>query len=599
MPVIRRQTNRVNRLWVRLLLLALAFPTAAVAQDSVPEFSLQRFRPASGPGDYLTNYGTGVDDHLKLSGGFYFNVANDPLKLLISTEAQPQSVVDYQFGADLFMSMGLFEWVEVGFVLPVLLAQESGTSGEPFSNNPGAVGVGDLRLILKSRILKLGDLKDAPIGVGAVLGITTPTATASSFYGDDGVGVDARVTFDYNPWRTIRLGFNLGYRHRPETVVIQNSTMGSAVTIGGSAVFPFFNRDLDLITEIHGEITTASENRALSSEERPVEFDLGLRYRLWNQGGPFDDLGLTAAVGLGPSAVGNPDVRFIFGIGYFWVAGGSWQQEFDAGGYLAGIESCEELEERNIPEERWPKRCLGKKEADDDGDGIPNSKDDCPTKGTKGQVNARGCPTGDIDGDGIPDAQDKCPRTPEDKDNFDDSDGCPEPDNDGDGFPDLADKCPLEQEVINGIDDEDGCPDEDPNASVVVRDGKVEIKEQVFFKSGKAKIKKDSFKILNEVSSVLNKNPQIGGIEIEGHTDDTGDDEKNKKLSQKRAEAVMTYLTDRGVKANRLKAIGYGEEVPAIDISALSGERLKEARAKNRRVEFTIRSVPNPPPPNP
>ena len=65
----------------------------------------------------------------------------------------------------------------------------------------------------------------------------------------------------------------------------------------------------------------------------------------------------------------------------------------------------------------------------------------------------------DQDGDGIPDDADKCPSDPEDKDGFQDEDGCPDPDNDGDRIPDARDKCPNEPETFNGSADSDGCPD--------------------------------------------------------------------------------------------------------------------------------------------
>lgn len=69
---------------------------------------------------------------------------------------------------------------------------------------------------------------------------------------------------------------------------------------------------------------------------------------------------------------------------------------------------------------------------------------------------------GDQDGDGIPDDADKCPSEPEDKDGFEDEDGCPDPDNDHDGIPDDKDLCPNAPETFNGFEDEDGCPDRRP-----------------------------------------------------------------------------------------------------------------------------------------
>ena len=71
-------------------------------------------------------------------------------------------------------------------------------------------------------------------------------------------------------------------------------------------------------------------------------------------------------------------------------------------------------------------------------------------------------------------------------------------------------------------------------------------------------------------------------IEVEGHTDNVGNDAYNKGLSQRRAEAVVAYLVSKGVDAGRLQAKGFGEEAPIAD------NKTKVGRATNRRVVFTI-----------
>ncbi len=585
----RTSTGRVSArwrwvvAWVLSLWVGIVSANEAFAQEQtkpLPQISLQRFRPAPNPSDYFTVYGSSISPHLKFTGGFYMHASNSPLKLRLSTSPQDQSVVDYQFGADVFASFALYEWVEMGLVIPMMLAQESGTSGEPFDDDPKAAGMGDMRLTIKGKIL---DLKDFPLGIAVMLGLNFPTATADSFYGDSSFGAEPRLLLDYNPYRSIRLGFNLGYHYRGGGTEVNNFTIGDSVLVAGSASFPFFTDDLDILAELNGAITVASENRNLTAEERPVEFLTGLRWRMVERKGWWKDMALTAGAGFGSSAVGSPDVRVFFGLGYYWVAGGSWQQDYSYGGYLAQI--CPDP--AKVPKERWPAHCKEPPEPDRDGDGVPDSQDRCPIEGVRGQVDKFGCPiTNDRDGDGIPDNLDKCPEAPEDIDKFKDTDGCPDLDNDQDQIPDSRDACPLDQEVINGIDDNDGCPDEDPSAGVRVRGGKVEIKEQVFFETSKAVIKQESFKILNEVSDLLIKNPQIGDLDIEGHTDDRGDEAFNKQLSQERAQAVADYIIKRGVAAKRIKAIGYGEEKPVADNESSAG------RAKNRRVEFTIRGLP-------
>jgi OmpA-OmpF porin, OOP family len=82
-------------------------------------------------------------------------------------------------------------------------------------------------------------------------------------------------------------------------------------------------------------------------------------------------------------------------------------------------------------------------------------------------------------------------------------------------------------------------------------------------------------------------NPQII-VEIMSHTDSKGNDQYNMKLSQKRAESVVQYLTSKGVKAERLKAKGYGESKPVAPNDNPDGSDNPEGRALNRRTDFKI-----------
>lgn len=186
-----------------------------------------------------------------------------------------------------------------------------------------------------------------------------------------------------------------------------------------------------------------------------------------------------------------------------------------------------------------------------------------------------GCPDEDNDGDGIPDTRDRCPNQAEDLDNFEDEDGCPEDDNDGDGILDAQDKCPNEPEDIDGDQDDDGCPD-----LLAKVDGcRISIDQKVFFALDKSDVDAQSFGLLNDVSTVLTQHPEIT-LEIGGHTDSQGSKAYNLGLSQRRVDAVLSYLRGRGIAAERLSARGYGESTP------IESNRSAAGRAKNRRVEF-------------
>ncbi|MEA2697378.1 MAG: OmpA-OmpF porin, family, partial [Myxococcales bacterium] len=191
---------------------------------------------------------------------------------------------------------------------------------------------------------------------------------------------------------------------------------------------------------------------------------------------------------------------------------------------------------------------------------------------------------GDRDGDGYKDDVDQCPDDPEDFDDFEDADGCPDPDNDKDGIPDVDDKCPNEPETINGKDDEDGCPDKGQGEVKIGRE-ELETLRPIFFDTDRARVRHAFYNILGQVASTLKAHPEIGRCAVEGHTDDTGPEEWNQKLSQLRAQSVVEFLVNKGVDRKRLAAIGHGEKVPWASNETPWG------RAKNRRVIFHIEGV--------
>lgn len=286
----------------------------------------------------------------------------------------------------------------------------------------------------------------------------------------------------------------------------------------------------------------------------------------------------------------------------------------------------------------------GPKEADTDGDGIVDSKDDCPTVAGVSQFN--GC--NDTDQDGIADNLDKCPTVA----GIESLNGCPEIDTDGDGFADGLDDCPTVKGTLKGCPDTDGdgiidkndecpttagtaalkgcvdtdgdsvidpkdkcptvaglvslagCPDGDSDGvadaddacptepGILANKGCPEVSEEeeaileeairgVQFQSGKDIITTSSYAILNNVVKVLTDKPAYK-LSIEGHTDSQGRDDLNLDLSKRRAAAVKKYLADKGISDTRLTSEGFGETIPIADNATSAG------RAQNRRVELKV-----------
>lgn len=105
--------------------------------------------------------------------------------------------------------------------------------------------------------------------------------------------------------------------------------------------------------------------------------------------------------------------------------------------------------------------------------------------------------------------------------------------------------------------------------------------QYVTFETGSANLTPLSRHELDNLVAALNKYSDVT-IEVAGHTDNTGDAENNLTLSQNRATAVYNYLTDKGIAAERLTAVGYGQNNPIDDNGT------EEGRANNRRTEFKI-----------
>lgn len=230
--------------------------------------------------------------------------------------------------------------------------------------------------------------------------------------------------------------------------------------------------------------------------------------------------------------------------------------------------------------------------ADNDGDGVVGSEDDCPN--ASGLVKYHGCPVPDSDNDGINDENDKCPTAegaikykgcpiPDtDKDGINDEadkcptakglssyEGCPIPDTDKDGVNDEQDKCPS----TPGIMGNNGCADVQPLVN--------EISSQLKFESGKVNLSKKGYQGLDSLVVLMQNNTNIILV-ITGHTDNTGTLKINEKLSLQRAMVASNYLVKKGVDKNRMSQKGFADTKSIADNKTLKG------RAQNRRVDIEV-----------
>jgi outer membrane protein OmpA-like peptidoglycan-associated protein len=539
----------------------LALVTTASAQPA-GDVPLDTFRPAMDSRGYLTVNASQVLGHKELSFGI--GSLDWGYKMLNLSDGTNTYDVNNMVTATLIAAFGLKAGpaeLEFGASVPFVIMsgdRNPNSLGDPATPNDDqdfkldGQGIGNLGIHFKTRFLKTS--KGPRIGLGVIASLYLPTTSPNErWLGDKKLVPQVMGILDkeFGYRGRFRIAANAGIRIRPDTTFTNNDatdgkttvpapvpvtnqkvTAGTEVPFGLGVAYAIAVQKFDVVGEIIGALPVAG-----NENYQPLEAIGGIKLYLARN----SFLSLGGGVGLLRKAEtgANPDVRAFIGIVF----------------------------EPNI--------------GDRDGDGIKDDVDKCPDDPEDFDQfeDTDGCPDPDNDQDGILDVDDLCPNDPEDKDGFEDEDGCPDLDNDKDRILDQDDKCPNEPETYNGFEDEDGCPD---RGRVVVTDTSIEILDMVYFEYNKAIIKKESYPILDAVAATLQGNPSILLIEVQGHTDERGNDDYNLDLSDRRAKAVKDYLIDKGVEANRLESQGYGETQPLIR------EHNEKAWAKNRRVAFLI-----------
>jgi len=626
-------------------------PNIAHAQTQEPtaqegEFSVQRFEPAPGSRNYLSVEGARMEAAVGFSAGVMFDYAKNPFVVRScatqedcsqpNPQLQDVAVISDMFTFNVLGSVTPLKFLQIGLRLPVVYASGQGINPETGDAAPEgltAFALGDPALEGKVRIY--GEPRD-PVVIGAALDVSAPlgTVTAENKY----IGSSSPVTFGVRgifdgSAGPLSFGLNVRAKILPEKARLGTTEIGPFEFRYGAGVGYQVSPIFRVLAEGYGGTKFSAQNGTNS-----LEIDGALQLTPLSSG-----FVITAGGGAGViQGVGVPVARAIAGLAFMNEPGdedgdgiddkdddcpsqpedkdgfededGCFDDDNDRDGIADRDDKCpmkmeiinglddkdgcpDEVPDRDkdgIPDEndKCPEQAgkVRSKEhygcADKDEDGVADPVDKCveAAEDTDGFQDTDGCPDPDNDGDGVPDDGDECIDTPEVKNGFKDEDGCPDeaPDGDKDGISDDKDKCPTRPENINGVEDEDGCPDRGPSL-VQVGEDDIKILQRVEFATNSDKIQgATSFAVLDAVVSALRLHPEIFQIEVAGHTDNAGQADANRMLSQKRADAVLTYLKERGIEANRLVAKGYGPDKPIADNKTTGG------RQKNRRVEFNI-----------
>jgi uncharacterized protein (TIGR03382 family) len=626
--VIVRRRRRVAAAATVAGLTALVPVAAAQVASEKQDFSIERFELSSDTGGILGVEGAGLGARWAWDVHLWLGSANDPLVVYMDDGGRERvgSLISQRTGGELGASLVLHERIGLGLDAPLIVAQSRdamvpgvvGTLGDV-----GGVGLGDLRLSPKLRLLRQGH---EGVDVALVPELTLPTGAGENYRGDDGASFAPYLALSRRHAR-VRWALDLGYAFRRQTGV------------GGLVVDDELRAKAGVGVQVVRRVELAATVSAATAAKAP--FDDFARNHLEVVGGPVASLRggwqLFGAGGVGlRQGYGTPDWRALAGV-RVGVGDDGGPVDWDHDGLIATDQCPRDPEDKDAfqdedgcsdpdndddgvldvadgapmdPEDKDDfEDTDGVPDPDNDQDGIADAGDDCPivAENVNGFQDEDGCPDEkDSDGDGNPDTTDQCPTDPEDVDKFQDEDGCPD-DNDGDGVPDATDACPTEPGPV----DNQGCPDKDRDADTVVdrldncpdepgtvanhgckekqlavlNGSSIEILDVVYFKTNKDIIQKRSFKLLSSVAAIIANHPELPSITIEGHTDDRGDDAYNLDLSQRRAEAVRRFLIGKGIDGARLEAKGYGETKP------IKPNDTNANRSANRRVEFKVGDV--------
>ncbi len=525
------------------LLFFVAFcDSLALAKANVPEkliYALPRLRLAYDHHGLITANSGKVHGHLEYESAALIDYNHDPLVIIDgATENEIGALVKNKTDGKYLFSLGLYNFLEIGIDIPFTFYQSGEQKAYTFAAVPNlkAVGLGDWGFFAKAQILEQEKhFFDVSVNLHTII----PFGTAFLFLGEESYVFTPEIASSAN-MNGFKLALNLGFSTRGNDLALYQLKLSEQWLYRFGLGYDWYQdgkgSPFELDAEVFGNISASHPFN--KTNEQPLEADIAFKYWLSNE------LQFLIGGGLGiVSGYGSPDYR-IFG-GFRWI-------------------------HRN---------------EDPDNDGVKGKDDLCSLEPEDIDQfkDEDGCPDPDNDRDGILDIDDKCPNEAENKNGIEDEDGCPEKDSDKDGILDPKDQCPNDPETMNDYQDTDGCPDqkvEGPKA--ILTSNKIEILEPVFFEHDSDIIYNQSYPLLDQIVVILNQHHEIALLEIQGHTDSSGDASYNLDLSQRRAKSVVNYLVASGINESRLKATGFGEANP------IDNNDTNEGKAKNRRVEFHI-----------
>lgn len=354
-----------------LAALAVLWPTATRAQSQ--RFDIQSFRPSPGPRDLVIIPQTQPLSHNSGSVGAYFSFALDPLVLLNDSDDRTLSIVKNRLQLDLMAAYGIYDWVELGLVFPIILYQDSdnlapiGTEGKVRSTT-----IGDLSGFIKVPLMRRLSYASG-FGIALQGRINAPTGDQNAFASDGAWSGSTMLLADYRFGMGALIALQAGAYIRHE-VEFQGALVGTTFVGGGAGELPLVRKwGLTSLAGVYFNVPF--KNLPESVLKVPAEAMVALRW--------YADFGVVFTTGLNfgaDCAFSVPAFRYFLAAN--WVPGKTREKQAI-------------LDFKTPPD-------------DPDGDGLIGETDKCPYE--KGPAANDGCPERDTDKDGIIDRLDDCPE---------------------------------------------------------------------------------------------------------------------------------------------------------------------------------------------
>jgi hypothetical protein len=321
-----------------LLTLVLIAGTSTLAQTRA--FPGERLEPgidaeAIGHTDWA-----GVPDHFGFDAAVWLDYENAPLASASAPSERREVIVENRVHSEVALALAVFDWVQLGLDVPVLLYQSRNDAQAPELDRAtplGTFGLGDIAVRPKIRILR--QLDGAPLDIALLMALTVPTGQSTDYFGAPG-GTFAPGIAASRTWGDIRAAVNVLHRFRDTTRVL-SLEVGNELLYRAALSYRFVllvDRPTDVGLSVAGAAATNGARPDGSTSHRAIEALVDVQHKVW---GPFDVF-FGAGAGL-VSGFGVPDFRLFGGLRF----SDRPASDYDEDGIVGAADHCPRNPEHN------------------------------------------------------------------------------------------------------------------------------------------------------------------------------------------------------------------------------------------------------------